>query len=148
MLWGCFSRAGLGNLEEVSGKMNALYYRNILQKNLRISAQNMGLGNEFIFQHDNDPKHTSRVVKQFLDADNVTVLEWPPQSPDLNPIEHLWDELDRRIPKSKRKGLKEFRTALFEEWNKIEQNVLKTLVDSMPRRLEAVIQAKGGPTRY
>lgn len=75
----------------------------------------------------------------------------PPQSPDLNPIEHLWDELDRKVPKSKRRSLKEYRAALFEEWVKIEPDILITLVDSIttsPQRLEAVIKANGGPTRY
>lgn len=148
MLWGCFSRAGLGNLEEISGKMNGSYYRDILQNNLRISARNMGLGNDFTFQHDNDPKHTSSIVKRFLENNNINVLQWPPQSPDLNPIEHLWDELDRKVPKSKRRSLKEYRAALFEEWVKIEPDILITLVDSMPQRLEAVIKANGGPTRY
>lgn len=148
MLWGCFSRAGLGNLEEINGRMDGSYYRNILQNNLRISARNLGLGDNFTFQHDNDPKHTSSIVKSFLEENNINVLEWPPQSPDLNPIEHLWDELDRKVPKSKQRNIKEYRAALFEEWVKIEPDILITLVDSMPQHLEAVIKAKGGPTRY
>lgn len=148
MLWGCFSCAGLGNLEEISGKINGSYYRDILQNNLRISARNMGLGNDFTFQHNNDPKRTSSIVKRFLENNNINVLQWPPQSPDLNPIEHLWDELDRKVPKSKQRSFKEYRAALFEEWVKIEPDILITLVDFMPQRLEAVIKANGGSTRY
>ena len=80
----------------------------------------------------------------------VKELDWPAQSPDLNPIENLWDELDRRLrarsscPTTK----SDLTNALLEEWSKIPINTLLNLVESLPRRVEAVIATKGGPTSY
>ena len=75
----------------------------------------------------------------------------PPQSPDLNPIEHLWEELKRRRRRLKKRiitGRDNLKRAIVEEWNEIPNNVSQKLVDSMPRRLTAVIKAKGGTTKY
>ena len=99
----------------------------------------------FIFQHDNDPKHTSKVAQKYLRNANIVFLDWPSQSPDLNPIEHLWN-----IVKNKLDNLPQRPSSLdnlFEvakrEWGNLSVESLQTLIDSMPDRIQAVIKAKG-----
>ncbi|KAI3352059.1 hypothetical protein L3Q82_020874 [Scortum barcoo] len=83
MLWGCFSAAGTGRLVRIEGKMNAAMYRDILDENLLQSALDLRLGRRFIFQQDNDPKHTAKITKEWLQDNSVNVLEWPSQSTRL-----------------------------------------------------------------
>jgi hypothetical protein len=77
-------------------------------------------------------------------------MDWPAQSPDLNPIEHLWRHLKRKLAEHEipRKGILELWDRVEVEWNKIPPEVCQNLIESMPRRIEAVIKAKGGYTKY
>ena len=78
----------------------------------------------------------------------VDELDWPAQSPDLNQKEHLWDELERRLRArpSRTTSVCDLTNTLLEEWLKNPINTLLNLVESLPKRVEAVIAAKGGPT--
>lgn len=148
MVWGCVSASGVGNLVEINTKMDAKLYVKIIENNLYDSAERMGIRDNFVFQSDNDPKHTSRLAKNWFSENQVEQIEWPPQSPDLNIIEHLWDELDRAVPQSERKSIAGFKKALFESWEQIGHEVIDRLIKSIPKRLEEVIKANGGNTNY
>jgi hypothetical protein len=104
----------------------------------------------FIFQQDGDLKHTWRKALNWFQDHHIDVLEWPAQSPDLNPIEHLWDHLKWGLNSYENHptSIHELKRRVKVEWNNIDPNVYKDLIFSMLRRLEAVIQAKGDSIKY
>lgn len=128
MVWGCMSSAGVGELFVIEGIMDKTVYLNILKENVKKSAEKLKLPTSFTFQQDNDPKHSAYDVRMWLMYNVAHVLPHPPQSPDLNPIEHLWEELDRRIKKRPISSKFELQQALKEEWLKIGEETTKKLV--------------------
>uniref|UniRef100_A0AC34QLD3 Transposase n=1 Tax=Panagrolaimus sp. JU765 TaxID=591449 RepID=A0AC34QLD3_9BILA len=147
MVWGCFTRSGVGPLHKVEGIMDQFQYRDILEKQMLPFARAKKIRG-WLFQQDNDPKHTSKTVKDYFKSKKIRVLSWPSQSPDLNPIEHLWEILDRRCRGKNVSNIEQKLKLLQEEWYNIPKSVLEQLVDSMPRRCQAVIESKGFPTKY
>ncbi|CAK9815645.1 Transposable element Tc1 transposase [Anthophora plagiata] len=148
MVWGCMSANGPGNLVFINGTMDKIKYLNILKENLINSAEKLGVPRDFYFQQDRDPKHTAKIVQEWLLYHIPHILPCPPQSPDLNPIEHLWEELDRRLRTSIITSKDTLKQNIMDAWNSITSDVTKKLVHSMENRLRAVIKAKGGPTKY
>jgi transposase len=151
MVWGCMGWNGVGELAEVEGRMDADQYVDILNNHLLPSMEESGIvEGGCIFQQDNDPKHTSKKAKNWMEENDITLLDWPAQSPDLNPIEHLWHHIKLQLCKYEEppKGVWQIWERVAEVWNGIEPEVCQGLIESMPRRLEAVIKAKGGNTKY
>lgn len=147
-VWGCMSAAGVGTLQFIDGIMNHRVYIDILKCNLLFSAEKMGIKDNFVFMQDNDPKHTAYNTRMWILNNTPAYLKTPPQSPDINPIEHLWDYLDRQIRKHEISSKEDLKNALIEEWNKIPPHVTSNLVNSMPKRIAAIINSKGYPTKY
>ncbi|MCJ8736209.1 hypothetical protein PDJAM_G00256240 [Pangasius djambal] len=148
MLWGCFSSAGIGKLVRVGGKMDGAKYRAILDENLSESAKGLRLGRRFTFQQDNNPKHTARATMEWFRSKYIHVLEWPSQSPDLNPIENLWRDMKIAVHRRSPSNLTELELFCKEEWAKLSLSRCAKLVETYPKRLAAVIAAKGGSTKY
>ena len=107
-------------------------------------------GRPMVFMQDNAPCHKAKKVMSFLDENNVETLDWPPQSPDMNPIENLWSIIKRR--RQKKFGMPATRIALidqiFDIWDNIEPEVIDNLAQSANRRIEAVLKAKGNVAKY
>ena len=94
--------------------------------------------------HDNARPHTARLTQQFLDVNGVNVLPWPALSPDLNPIEHIWDALGRRVKcRHVVNNLHDLRNALLLKWNRLPANVIQRYVNSMRRRIVQVVGQNG-----
>ena len=91
-----------------------------------------------------------RRAKKWIEDDDIQVLSWPAQFPDLNPIEHLWEYLTQHLCQYKTlpKGAHKLWDRVSEEWNAILPDVCQNLIESMPRRIEVVLKAKGSHTRY
>jgi hypothetical protein len=109
------------------------------------------------FMQDNAPIHTARASKEWLEVHGVATVDWPPYSPDLNPIEHLWWALKKKLhelhPEFDYMGnsndeWEAFEMGLHEAWAAIPDTLIAQLIRSVPRRLDAVRQAKGYQTKY
>ena len=105
MVWGCFISQGVGKLCVLDRVMDRFYYRDILEENLQPSINHFKLGQRCIFMHDNDLKHTSGLIKDWLKRKRIQTLPWSPYSTDFNPIENLWDEFERRVKKHQPKNI-------------------------------------------
>lgn len=147
MVWGCMSAGGVGNLVFIEETMNKTVYMNILRENLNQSAEKLNIRHNYYFQQDNDPKHTAADVKMWIAYNTPHMLKTPPQSPDLNPIEHLWDHLEKRIRNHTISNKAQLKEILLTEWGKISEDYTKKLVYSMPTRLNEVLRLKGYPTK-
>jgi len=151
MMWGCMLWEGVGYACKIDGKMDGELYTKILQDELQDSLAHYDKDPSSItFQQDNDPKHKSKKAINWFEDHGFKILPWPAQSPDLNPIEHLWDHLKRKLGKYERApgGILELWERVQVEWEKIESEVCQNLIESMPRRVAAVVKAKGGHTKY
>ncbi|KAJ8866788.1 hypothetical protein PR048_032649 [Dryococelus australis] len=147
----CFTVFGEGPLVFVRGSMNTEAYCNILDNGMLQTLWRFYEMDPCYFQDDNARCHVSRATMQWYTDCNVRRLDWPVRSPYLNPIEHLWDELYRRVVRARQarpKSIAQFVEWLQEEWRRIPVDVLQTLVESMPDRMAAVIAARCGPTRF
>ena len=147
MVWGGILLGVKSPLIVVPGNLTAVRYRD---ESLRPVAVPLVQQHQMTIQHDNARPHVARVCQDFLANNNLVPLDWPPYSPYLSPIEHLWDELDRRVRRRQNtpNTLGQLPTALLEEWENTPMRKINALVNSMQRRIRAVINARGGHTRY
>ena len=149
MVWAGICHDGRTQLIIVQGTLIAVKYRNdILDPIVLHFLQQLNF--DHVFQHDNARCQVAHVCQDFLNQNHIPVLPWPALSLDLSPIEHLWDELGRRVRHHQNppETLQELHDALVHQWYNIPQAFIQQLIGSMHWRCEAVVATRGGHTRY
>ncbi len=148
MIWAAMSSAGVGPLCFLKSTVNAAIYQEILEHFMLPSADKLYGDADFIFQQDLAPAHTAKGTKSWFNDHGVTVLDWPANSPDLNPIENLWGIVKRKMRDTRPNNADDLKATVKETWASIPPQQCHKLITSMSRRIEAVIKAKGAPTKY
>ena len=149
MVWGAIHHGGRSELVVVDEAMNRHRYIQILRNQMLPWTTGVFVRN-FVYVQDNAPPHTARDTAAFLDKQDVEVMDWPAWSPDLNPTEHVWDQMsvwirDMDDPPS---TVAELNNAVRQAWAAVRPGRVRTLVESTPRRIRALLAARGGHTRY
>jgi transposase len=151
MMWACMTAQGIGYACRIDHCMNAEVYTGILDNYLLPTIEYYGLqADKIIFQQDNDSKHTSQAARKWFENNGIEVLEWPPQSPDLSPIENLFEYLKQRLSsyETEPNGMLELWERVEKELDKITSELCMKFIESMPNRIAAVLKARGGYTKY
>lgn len=150
MFWGGISLTARTELVSLRGaSLNSQRYINeILAEHVVPFAGY--IGNDFLLIQDNARPHVARIVQDYLHEVGIETLNWPPHSPDLNPIEHVWDSIGKKLRNHQplAASLDDVERYVREIWDNIDQNEIRRLFLSMRRRCEAVIRSRGGNTRY
>ena len=133
----------------IEGILNSQGHMDILNGRL-LPNLNTLLPQAGFFQQDNAPIHNSKITRAYLQQNNIQVMDWPPLSPDMNPIENVWAEISKKLEREKIKNSEELFTKINEIWENLMKNYeyRMSLIDSMPKRVLALIESKGGSTKY
>jgi transposase len=149
MCWLSFCSKGKPKVVFTSSKMKSKDYIEVIKDKILIDGRRF-LGDDLIFQQDNASIHKSKETMLWFEANNVNIMDWPSLSPDLNPVEHVWSWLVRRVYENgKQYGcVNELKHAIEEAWEECPQEYLNKLINSMPDRIFEVIRLNGGKTHY
>lgn len=150
MFWGCFSFIGVGPLCPVIGMMNSARYIDVLKYYAVPTLKIMKNRSYPIFQQDLAPCHTSKAVKKYFSEHSITVLDWPGNSPDVNPIENLWAIMKAKLRKLDCSTLLAMETSINNIWYDpdVMDKICQNLVESKPNRVRDLIAKKGGHIKY
>lgn len=151
MIWGAITSKGVGQIALVRGKMDSRQYVRILESSYAATLDMHHLDRTHTWmQCDNDPKHTSKYTRTWLHQAGIYCIPWPSCSPDMNPIEHVWAYMRThlRALSCKPQTMDELWQKIQNVWYSIPQSFISNLYDSMPRRISALVAAKGRHTKY
>lgn len=151
MVWSCISSKGTGRLNIVQGTMRQEQYRDILQTRLIPQLREWFRNGEPVtFMQDGAPCHTAKSVKAFLQERNIPLLSWPGNSPDMNPIENIWELVKRRVSSEVITSKQKLIERVIEVWCRDPEltQLVSSCIESMPRRVQALLKSKGASTKY
>lgn len=145
-VWGAITCDGIFALRFLNENVNGITYTDLI-KNVTPPIIDELKSGELYFQQDNAPAHRSRIATEYFQNEGIRLIPWPPQSPDLNLIENVWQLIKRRLkPAYETKA--ELQSHIVKEWADVEVAYVRKLYAGMRNRLTAVIKEKGGPTKY
>ena len=147
MFWAAISRDFKTELHVVEGAVTARSYIELLREKFVPWLHRQRKG-EYVFQQDNAPAHSAKLTAQFFRDENIEVLTWPANSPDLNPIENLWGVLKRNVDKQRPESLDDLILVAKREWKSIPLSTVRACIDSMHRRLAEVVERGGDKVDY
>ena len=171
IVWACFCGDKIGPILPLhQGGIGAVEYMEILSGGLMSIIDDL-LGhladqdtirvvdeNSLLFMHDNAPCHRDRPVSKLLHKYSIPVMHWPPQSPDLNPLENVWPDIKHRFYKrfielgaclsTPSVAIAQYSKMIQKAWAEVDRRFLYRLIESMPDRVAAVIAANGRSTKY
>jgi hypothetical protein len=153
MIWGCMAAGRLGPLIVIpSDRRTARDYVDLVLDGplMAFYLELSQARGDVMIMEDGAPVHRSKLAQQHHVEHKIRTLDWPAQSPDMNPIEHVWKQLKLAINKRRErpKSLGDLETAIKEEWARLGSDLARSLVESMPKRVAALGQARGGHTKY
>ena len=146
MYWGVFSSLGTAPLVLTKDTINQHRYIKILEHLLSYIAKNNFTN--FKFVQDNVPCHSAKFIKTWLQSQNLSVIDWPLQSPDLNCIENLWSIIKNKVKKENSQNLHQLNEVVKLAWSNIDTETCIKLIHSMPKHSNTVIKSKGFSTKY
>lgn len=147
-LWGCICAEGLGHAELYAGSLDSTRHRDILRHNLISSFRQFYPHGPWYFQQDNVRFHTTPETVTYLHDKGVTLIEWPPWSPDLNPIENVWNVLKAHVYARFPQTMEEMELFIHEEWANLDLKFISRICRSMPRRLQLLLDNNGHKISY
>jgi hypothetical protein len=149
-VWGCFSALGFGKLVCFRRNLNGEFMCKVYEQGLLPSSSEFfGMGNlDWFLQEDNDPKHRLKITQNWKAKEGISVLPWPSMSSNQNPIENVWQIMKLNIAKKKIRLVRGLLVCLSTEWNRLSPELATKLVDSMQRRVTALLESQGDYTMY
>lgn len=142
MVWGAISYDKKSRLCFVSGNLNSQGYTQLLTSHYKPFERSLKL-EEPLFQQDNAPCHVSKFTRDFMEAKNIDPMIWPPQSPDLNPIENVWAIMKAKVAKRSPNTMEELKIAIQAEWDAFSVVTLRRLNKGMSARVDQCLRNKG-----
>lgn len=147
-IWACMHYSGVKFFKIFDGRLNAVRYIEILEDCLQPQLDFAGGKEHTIFQQDNAPCHRANVCIEWFSEQEINILKWPANSPDLNCIENLWSWLDKQIATEEPRSKDHLIEIVTKHLNNVPIDIVKNLIDSMPRRIIECIKNSGGITSY
>ena len=148
MVWAAVTMHRGTQLQFIAGNLNSQWYVDEVMRPMVLPFLRQ-IGQGAVFQDDNARPHCGRIGNDFVQVNSINRMDWPANSPDLNPIENLWDKLGRRTYRDNPpQTIPHLRHRLAQEWQNIPQAIIRHCVGNMGKRCQERVNARGGHTLY